>query len=266
MTTHDHDHRREDTLHVHHNATSRVIIAMHDRADGEFRLEEMAEIGIMSPFHFNRVFGKITGIPPCLFFRALRLEYAKRLLVTTATSVTEICWDLGYQSLGTFTRRFTELVGLPPRRMRVLAREMIPSFIGATVHAAGEQPAPSDVSIQGTVSAPVTFRGAIFVGLFGDPVPQRFPFACAVLAEPGPFALAAVPSGKYYLFAVGIPADSDTVGAVVMDSALRAGEPDHPVDILVQNPPITAQLTLRDAKLEDPPILPALALIWRAAS
>lgn len=265
MTTHDHAHLREGTLEVHRNATRRVITAMRGRADGEFRLEDMAEVGIMSPFHFNRVFRRITGIPPCLFFRALRLEHAKKLLISTARSATEICWDLGYNSLGTFTRRFTELVGVPPRRLRVLASKITPSYIGSTVDAARAQPAPSEVSVRGTVAAPESFDGAIFVGLFADPVPQRVPFACAVLGEPGPFALTAVPAGRYYLFAVGIPVGADPLEAVVMDHALRAGAPDEPLDIRPRNGAITVDLLLREAALEDPPILPALALLWRGS-
>jgi AraC-like DNA-binding protein len=50
------------------------------------------------------------------------MEAAKLLLADTALSVTNVCLEVGYSSLGTFTRRFTEFVGLSPRAFRRLAR------------------------------------------------------------------------------------------------------------------------------------------------
>jgi AraC-like DNA-binding protein len=55
-----------------------------------------------------------------LSLSALRLGEAKRLLLITERSVTDICCDLGYNSLGTFTARFTQRVGLSPARLRRL--------------------------------------------------------------------------------------------------------------------------------------------------
>src|SRR5258707_14891588 len=96
----------------HHRAVERVISAMHQRLDEDFSLEEMANLAYMSPFHFNRIFRQLTGVPPCQFMSALRLESARRLLLTTQLSVTDVCFEVGYSSLGTFIRRFTDLLGL----------------------------------------------------------------------------------------------------------------------------------------------------------
>ena len=85
-------------------------------------LAQMAEVACLSPFHFARVFRQATGIPPAAFFAALQLDRAKRLLLETELSVTEICFALGYASLGTFTTRFAARVGVPPGRFRRLAR------------------------------------------------------------------------------------------------------------------------------------------------
>ena len=119
---------RPSTIAAHHQAVERVIRMMHDRLDEPLTLQEMSRIAYISPCHFNRTFRQITGIPPNQYFYALRLETAKRLLLTTNTSVTDVCFDVGYNSLGTFIRRFTGLVGLSPSRFRSLARHASESF------------------------------------------------------------------------------------------------------------------------------------------
>ena len=113
---------RPATTAAHHEAVERVIRVMRDRLDEPLTLQEMSRIAYISPYHFNRIFRQITGIPPNQFFYAMRLETAKRLLLTTNTSVTDLCFDVGYNSLGTFIRRFTGLVGVSPSRFRSLAR------------------------------------------------------------------------------------------------------------------------------------------------
>src|SRR5215213_3589316 len=113
---------RPATTAAHHEAVERVIRMMHDRLDEPLTLQEMSRTAYISPYHFNRIFRHITGIPPNKFLYALRLETAKRLLLTTNTSVTNVCFDVGYNSLGTFIRRFTGLVGLSPSHFRSLAR------------------------------------------------------------------------------------------------------------------------------------------------
>jgi AraC-like DNA-binding protein len=100
------------------SAVEKVIAAMHERIDRPFSLDEMARIAYLSRFYFNRVFREATGLPPVRFHTALRIAAAKRLLLTTGLSVTEVCLEVGYQSLGTFTTHFHELVGLSPRELR----------------------------------------------------------------------------------------------------------------------------------------------------
>jgi AraC family transcriptional regulator len=88
---------RPSTIVSHHEAVERVIQRMHDRVDEPLTLKEMSRIAYISPYHFNRIFRQTTGIPPNQFFYALRLETAKRLLLTTNSSVTDVCLDVGYK-------------------------------------------------------------------------------------------------------------------------------------------------------------------------
>ncbi len=108
----------------HRLAVERVIAVMRERVDHALPLHAMAEIAHLSPYHFARVFRQVTGIPPGEFLGALRLERAKVLLLATDLSVAEICFEVGYNSLGTFTTRFRRLVGLSPGRMRGLPERL----------------------------------------------------------------------------------------------------------------------------------------------
>src|SRR6266849_7733545 len=92
------------------HAVERVILAMRDHLNEPLTLQDMADIAYLSRNHFHRVFHRIIGIPPGEFLTALRLDAAKRLLLTTSMRVTDICFEVGYSSLGSFTTSFTELV------------------------------------------------------------------------------------------------------------------------------------------------------------
>src|SRR5271167_3796038 len=103
--------RRSDTADFHTRAVQRVISTIRGRLDESISLTDMASVAYMSRFHFNRTFREITGLPPRRFLSALRVESATRMLLDTDHRVTDICLDVGYNSLGTFIRRFSEALG-----------------------------------------------------------------------------------------------------------------------------------------------------------
>ena len=94
------------------------------RAGEATSLEEMAGIAHLSPYHFARTFKRVTGVSPGEFGSAVRLQRAKELLLTTDLSASEVCFEVGYGSFGTFSTRFTQLVGVSPGRMRRLPEEL----------------------------------------------------------------------------------------------------------------------------------------------
>lgn len=156
----------------------------------------------MSKFHFLRTFRNLTGVTPARFLSAVRIHEAKRLLYATTLNVVEISGRVGYGSLGTFTRRFTECVGLPPTRYRRAAR-------GEPMTLNGDGQSVSDPQV-GTVTATVHAPGAsspILIGMFGSSMPQGRPVAYANVDKPGPWELNRVPAGSWHLIAV-ITADS----------------------------------------------------------
>jgi AraC family transcriptional regulator len=239
----------------HNEAVQRVILGMRAHLDQPFSLQSLAMMANASPFHFNRTFRRITGIPPFQFLYALRLETAKRLILTTDASVIDVCYDVGYNSLGTFTRRFTELVGLPPTRLRSMARTPLERML---------RPAdsPSDGArgrhLTGHVFATPEFHGLIFVGLFETPIPQGKPVACTIVSQTGPYVVREVPEGKFYLFALAIPLSADRNAYFQYSSALRGGG--QHVSVSAGTVVGETEIRLRPAAVTDPPIL--LVLPW----
>ncbi|MGH2849861.1 MAG: helix-turn-helix domain-containing protein [Solirubrobacteraceae bacterium] len=73
----------------------------------------IARLTHVSPAHFSRQFRATFGETPHRYLQRRRVERAMELLRETKLPVTEICFDVGFNSLGTFTRTFREIVGQP---------------------------------------------------------------------------------------------------------------------------------------------------------
>jgi AraC-like DNA-binding protein len=95
-----------------------------DRFNRRTSLEEAARQAYLSPFYFSRLFAEAFGETLHEFVTRLRIERAKRLLLANHASVTEICLDVGYESLGSFSTRFRTLTGLSPAAFRREARRI----------------------------------------------------------------------------------------------------------------------------------------------
>jgi AraC-like DNA-binding protein len=78
----------------------------------------LAEVAHVSPAHFSRQFRATFGETPHRYLQRRRVERAMELLRETDRSVTEICFDVGFGSLGTFSRTFAAVVGEPPSAYR----------------------------------------------------------------------------------------------------------------------------------------------------
>src|ERR1041385_6911215 len=168
---------RIDTLASHRRAVERVITDARERLCEPISLHDMSRVPYLSAFPFNRVFHQITGLPPAKFFQAMRLDEAKRLLLNTHLSITDICFEVGYNSLSTFTRRFTQRVGLGPREFRYLAERITPASVESLCAHYADLTGRAIVnpSVEGFVDVPRPSAGPIFVGLFRIHIPQSRP-------------------------------------------------------------------------------------------
>ncbi len=93
-----------------------------DRIDREYAqpldVEALARDALMSPGHFSREFRAAYGESPYAYVMTRRIERAMALLRRGDLTVTEVCFEVGCSSLGTFSTRFAELVGMPPSAYR----------------------------------------------------------------------------------------------------------------------------------------------------
>ncbi|MET4158132.1 helix-turn-helix transcriptional regulator [Agromyces sp. PvR057] len=95
-----------------------LLRTVHDRIDREYakplNVEELARGINMSAGHFSRQFKLAYGESVYSYLMTRRIERAMALLRRGDLTVTEVCFEVGCSSLGTFSTRFTELVGVPP--------------------------------------------------------------------------------------------------------------------------------------------------------
>ncbi|TDO46055.1 AraC-like DNA-binding protein [Kribbella sp. VKM Ac-2571] len=111
-----------------------------DRIDREYAqpldVEALARGAHMSSGHLSREFKRAYGESPYGYLMTRRIERAMMLLRRGGMSVTDVCFAVGCQSLGTFSTRFTELVGMPPSAYKERAGDAtlgIPSCVAKQV-------------------------------------------------------------------------------------------------------------------------------------
>ncbi|MCT9929850.1 helix-turn-helix transcriptional regulator [Planotetraspora sp. A-T 1434] len=111
-----------------------------DRIDREYaqplNVEALARGANMSAGHLSRQFRLAYGESPYAYLMTRRIERAMALLRRGDLSVTEVCFMVGYSSLGTFSTRFTELAGMPPsayQRRAAAATAGMPSCVAKQV-------------------------------------------------------------------------------------------------------------------------------------
>jgi len=109
-----------------------LLRRVRDRIDREYAqpldVEALARGVHMSAGHLSREFKRAYGEPPYSYLMTRRIERAMALLRRGDLSVTDVCFEVGCSSLGTFSTRFTELVGVSPSAYRDrMAAEMAES-------------------------------------------------------------------------------------------------------------------------------------------
>ncbi len=245
---------------AHRQAVEQVVQAMREQLDKPFSLRAMARVALLSPYHFNRVFRSITGVPPHTFLTALRMQSAKKLLLTTQLRVTDVCFSVGYQSIGTFTTRFKELVGTTPRWFRDKAEEGMWGLLGTLVANDDHCRPPVDgqglTEVVGRVLESDGRLGPTFVGLFRSRTPGGHPAACALLPGPERYRMTSVPDGRYRLMAAGFEWSSDIRDFLLPDdSRVWVGYSGDALDVRGGRMTGNPNVRLHRKRTIDPPIV-----------
>lgn len=96
----------------------RSVELMHAQLEHDLTVREIAAASYMSPFHFVRVFKKLTGTTPHAYLANIRTARAQTLLADPNLSITEISSRVGYSSPSHFSKAFRQATGLTPRAFR----------------------------------------------------------------------------------------------------------------------------------------------------
>ncbi|WP_147918722.1 helix-turn-helix domain-containing protein [Ruania zhangjianzhongii] len=101
---------------------NRRLLRARDALDRDFAqpldVPAVAALAYMSPAHFIRRFSRLFGEPPHRYLQRRRIERACAMLRDTRVTVTEVCFAVGFNSLGTFSRTFTAIIGRSPSQYR----------------------------------------------------------------------------------------------------------------------------------------------------
>ena len=252
---------------AHRGAVEHVIEEVGERLDERFSLEELASLVFFSPYHFHRIFRRVTGVPPGRFFGALRIEAAKRLLLTSDLSVGEVCLEVGYRSIGTFTSQFSRLVGLSPRAFRNLgqANGSLPAEAAALA-----PPPPPPAGARLAVTGRIRLEDddcprLAAVGLFATPLAQGRPVGCALVTAPSRYELRADCAGSFHVLAVTLEPAADRHDLLLHGADLLVASSRGPIRLRAGAPPRVIDLVLRPRRVVDPPVLVPPVLLALAA-
>jgi transcriptional regulator GlxA family with amidase domain len=105
-------------------AKDRMDVASHE----EWPVERLARVSHVSEAHFARSFKDAFGAPPHRYLLSRRIERAKALLRDTELSITDIAFETGWKSLGTFGRIFRDVTGESPGELRAREKAALHQF------------------------------------------------------------------------------------------------------------------------------------------
>ena len=217
-------------------------------------IEDLSAYLAYSPSHLTRVFTAAVGTSPMDYLAAWRLHEAKHLLVTHRLGVAETCHEVGYTSVGTFSRRFLRDVGTPPGALRRIADRIAERTLPAVsllVPAAGRiRVRPQVPEEMRRVLGPAPYQ---WVGTFPRPVPSGLPATGTLRRHIDEVELPVVP-GSPWILATIFPDGADVHEQLAPTRPLvaRLRVPEEPVV-----GPVT--LPVRAALPWDPAVLVALA-------
>lgn len=247
---------RSYTAELHEKAVIRVIELLRSDPNRTWSIKDLARAAFMSPFHFIRVFQEVAGIAPCKFQWALKVHTAKQLLLLTDMSILDVSMEVGYNSLGTFTRRFSELVGVSPNRFRHFAKTTNAADFQRAVEAY-EPRFSSEPAIAGRVQAPPRFRGAIMLACFPSRIPQGRPLQHAIADSSHSFRIRRPAQRSFYLHAFGVPRSDANTPWFTDDNLLRGGI----FCTAAAGDQLPEDVFLRGAQSTDPPVLVAMGAL-----
>ena len=240
-----------------------VIAYIHENIFEPLPLSRLAGYAGYSNFHFTRIFKERTGLSPLYYASSHRLQKAKDLLLQTNLSIRDISLEIGQQSLGTFTSRFTEKVGVTPAEFRNSALQADQQLLSLKKLKGWQSlhlPDKHHDRIVGSIHAEADFEGIVLIGLFAKPIPEGLPLYGTLLSSLGEFCLTDVKPGTYYLMATSVSWGMQAKDMLLPHATLRTRSKE-PIVVTPHFSVPYQKVTLHSPRADDPPILISLPLL-----
>ncbi|WP_044641520.1 helix-turn-helix transcriptional regulator [Risungbinella massiliensis] len=231
--------------------------------DEPITLSQLANHVAYSPYHFTRIFKQRIGLSPLYYVSSLRLQKAKDLLMHTNWSVRDIGLMIGQQSLGTFTTRFTDRVGVSPSEFRnstMQAENYFRSLQKLDDWSMAHPIVDLHGRMEGTIGSSIPFEGVIMIGLFAKPIPEGLPLYGTLLSSLGDFCFTGVKPGIYYLMATSVSWGMQAKDFLLPHMTLRTRSKE-PIIVRPNSSIPYQRVMLHPPHLDDPPILISLPLL-----
>lgn len=115
---------------------AKALHLMHEDIARTLRVDELADVARMSQSSFHQHFKAMTSMTPLQFQKQLRLLEARRLMVTEDTNVTEAAYHVGYESASQFSREYSRMFGVAPKRDVMNQQRLYSEYMGRRVQTA----------------------------------------------------------------------------------------------------------------------------------
>lgn len=249
---------------IHEQTVQGVIAHMQTHIGEPLSLGRLSDIAGFSPWHLDRIFTRETGLATMRYLTLLRIEAAKNAALGSDRRIIEIAYDVGFNSLGSFGKRFTHLVGMSPRDLRKAVDSFdIRRWKTSLDELCGRRHVPGDgPTIEGVVLGQLptmALDGWALVSAAASGHPLARPIACTIARVPGPFALGPLPAGRYTVHAIGFSREIDALAALAQRSVPRDRVLD--VEVTAHTPPASVVLMLHPPRGGDAPIVPPFAVL-----
>ncbi|WP_198659348.1 helix-turn-helix transcriptional regulator [Nocardiopsis sp. FIRDI 009] len=197
-----------------------AVSSIHTRYSEPITLADIAAEVFVSPFHLSRVFAQEVGVPPGKYLTAVRMFEAKKRLIASPMTVCDIVHSVGYNSVGTFTSRFTRAVGMSPRQYR---HPEVERLLVAASGGFNRIPSRRELNrvgrrrvghrhsggrLSGVIELPRTHPDTtVLVGAYQERIPQQAPVVHLALPALGrtEFTLTGIPPGDWTVIAIAMP-------------------------------------------------------------
>lgn len=219
-------------------------------------VQDLADHLAWSPSHLTRSFTAAVGVSPIRYLASLRFQAAKRLLVLEDLGVAEACHEVGFTSVGTFTRRFTADVGLPPGEFRREAERLSESELSAVSLWLPGLPTRVRVRLEITPGLDLGPMPYQWIGTFPTPVPCGPPVTGTLRRGIDEVELPFDPAAPWLLVMV-TPSSAD-IGEHLWPSTPLVAR--HPVPLTGRETVVT--LRVEAAQPWNHPVLVALAALY----